>query len=552
MKKFQILVVSAVLLSVGNQFAAEEGGVREEVRPGGNPAGGAVLNPDRPGGAVVLNAGGFGGKSAAAWYIEGIEKSVKLTPEQKDAMTKIMAARDKAAQEFQTKNADKLKAAMQAMTEAYKTKDKDAIAKAQKDYQEASAETSRLYKQAQTDLENVLTPEQKAKRQEQTVAQTIKSLTEPAVLTAEQTAQIKSILAKQNTGGRWREGGERGENRWHQSIQDVLTADQKATIAKHRALSNVKAMFGRVNLTADQLHKIEATYDELVKTPNVSSEGITKKLYEKVNGLLTEEQKEAMKKGVWTGLPGGAVSAGGAAPGQRVKRRAGSPQVIKPGEGKDGLSLTINGENVRVAQGGAGWRSGETIRIGEGRREMEKGPWLGLAMEPVSDALRAQLSLAKGEGLLVSHVVQSSPANRAGLAQYDILLRLDDQILVEPAQLRKLIAMKKPGDHVKLVYMRKAERKETTATLIEHVIESFEHAPLTWSQVAPGQPRSTEHGNREVIERLEQLLRNVKEKPPGAPMPQRAQPLRLNPAPGAALPLGASPPRLNAVPPREH
>ena len=113
---------------------------------------------------------------------------------------------------------------------------------------------------------------------------------------------------------------------------------------------------------------------------------------------------------------------------------------------------------------------------------MEKGPWPGIAMEPVSEPLRAQLSLAKGEGLLVSHVVQSSPANKAGLAQHDILLRLDDQILVEPSQLRKLIGMKKAGDRVKLVYMRKAERKETTATLSEHEIESSEHVPLNWSQ----------------------------------------------------------------------
>lgn len=264
-------------------------------------------------------------------------------------MAKIMEARDKAAQELQTKNGDKLKAAMQAMTDAYKGKDKDAIAKAQKDYQEVSAETTNLYKQAQTDLDNVLTPEQKTKRQEQMMAQTIKSLTEPAVLTGEQVAQMKSLIAKQNTGGA-REGGERGENKWHQSMQDVLTAEQKATIARHRALSCAKAVFGRVNLTAEQLQKIEAAYDELAKTPNLSGEALMKKLSEKINGLLTEEQKEAMKKGGWMGLPAGAF---GAAPGQPVSRPAGSPQITKLGEGKETLSFIINGEGVKATQGGA-------------------------------------------------------------------------------------------------------------------------------------------------------------------------------------------------------
>jgi hypothetical protein len=56
---------------------------------------------------------------------------------------------------------------------------------------------------------------------------------------------------------------------------------------------------------------------------------------------------------------------------------------------------------------------------------------------------------------------------------------------VEPSQFRKLISMKKPGDRVKLVYVRKAERKETVATLIEHVIGSAEHVPFNAWQTPP-------------------------------------------------------------------
>ncbi len=475
-----------------------------EVRPGGPPAGGVGLNPN-PFGAGLLNAGGSGGKSAAAWYIEGIEKAVTLTPQQKEAMAKILEARDKEMQEFQTKNGDKLKAAMKAMTDAYQGKDKEAITRAQKEYQEANAGTSQIFKQAQTALDGVLTDEQKAKRQELMTAQTIKAMTDPAVLTGEQTAQIKSLLAKGNPGGE-REGSERGERQWYQSIQDVLTAEQKATIARHRALSYTKAVYGRVNLTADQWQKIEAAYDELAKTPNLSGEAVTKELSEKVKGLLTQEQKEGMKNGVWS------TATVGAAPGQAAQKSPGASRVVNLGEGAASISVSVTGEPGNAAGG-----FGQTFVIGEGRMEMEKGPWLGIGMEPVSEPLRAQLSLARSEGLVIDHVVPNSPAAGAGLAQYDVLLRLDDQILVEQSQLKKLIGMKKPGDRVKLVYVRKAERKETTATLAEHEIESFERAPLGWSQMAPGQSLRPAPGNYESRERQEPQIRQMKEKNPGAP-----------------------------------
>ncbi len=526
MKRYPILIASAVLLSAGNPFAGEIVGFKAQVQPGGNPQGGAW------------------GKSAAAWYIEGIEKTVKLTPEQKEAMTKIIETRDKASKELQERHGEKMKAAMQAMTDAYKAKDNEAIAKAQKDYQAASADTTKLFKQAQTDLDNVLTAEQKAQRQEQSFAQAIKWMTDPAKLSAEQTEKLKAILAKQGAVG-GREGGERAEHGWNEAVQNVLTAEQKAIIAKHRALSQAKATVGQVKLTAEQLQKIEAAYDDLTKTANPNSEAIAQKLSEKINGLLTAEQKEAMKNNVWTqaGAPARKVATV-AALGQRA---AGSPQVIRIGEGGEGLTVTINGEKGKAAQGEPKSSVARTIQFAEPHWQNEKGPWLGLAMEPASEALRAQLSLGKEEGLLVSHVVQSSPANRAGLARNDILLRLDDQILVEPSQLRKLISMKKPGDQVKLTYLRKAERKETTATLIEHVIQSAEHPTFEWSE-APGQHRKTEGRDREVIEHLDLLLRNIRNKPPGAAPQENPYVPRLNPAPGAPLLQNPQPPRPKAAP----
>ena len=141
----------------------------------------------------------------------------------------------------------------------------------------------------------------------------------------------------------------------------------------------------------------------------------------------------------------------------------------------------------------------------------ERGTWLGIGMDPVQEVVRAQLPLAPEEGVVVSHVMVDSPAQKAGLSENDILVRFDEQIIVEPAQMRKLIAMKKPGDTVKLAYIRKGERKETTVTLIEHEFEaSRPDASMPWLQ-----PFQRWQGLDNAARSMEDLLRQLRKKHPG-------------------------------------
>ena len=97
----------------------------------------------------------------------------------------------------------------------------------------------------------------------------------------------------------------------------------------------------------------------------------------------------------------------------------------------------------------------------------EKVTWLGAACTETSDETGAQLDLADGCGLTVRSVVADSPAEKAGLKENDVLTKLDDQILMDPSQLRTLIQMKKPGDKVKLTYFRKGKEAQLTAKLGE-------------------------------------------------------------------------------------
>ncbi len=91
--------------------------------------------------------------------------------------------------------------------------------------------------------------------------------------------------------------------------------------------------------------------------------------------------------------------------------------------------------------------------------------WLGVHIDKVSKPLAAQLGLKSGVGLVVQHVVPGSPAEAAGLKQYDVLTELDDQRLINPDQLQVLVSSFEAGDEVEIGYIREGKSRKVDATL---------------------------------------------------------------------------------------
>ena len=102
------------------------------------------------------------------------------------------------------------------------------------------------------------------------------------------------------------------------------------------------------------------------------------------------------------------------------------------------------------------------------RPPMEKRAWIGVGVSPATPAVAHQLKLAEGTGLIVEYVEPKSPADEAEIKPYDLLVKLDDQLLVNPEQFAVLVRMHKPGDSVKLTLLREGEHKTVSAKLIEH------------------------------------------------------------------------------------
>ena len=110
------------------------------------------------------------------------------------------------------------------------------------------------------------------------------------------------------------------------------------------------------------------------------------------------------------------------------------------------------------------------VQEAEKRRiEKETVAFLGVETSPVSAALTAQLGLPRGTGLVVNHVVPKSAAAEL-LKPHDILLKFDDQILIEVRQLSVLIRNHQEGDEVTLTYLRAGQKSTAKVKLGQHEV----------------------------------------------------------------------------------
>lgn len=88
------------------------------------------------------------------------------------------------------------------------------------------------------------------------------------------------------------------------------------------------------------------------------------------------------------------------------------------------------------------------------------GKEFGVKIESVGETLRDQLSLKEGEGVLVGDVKPGSLAEKSGVKQHDIILKLDGKAVADKWEFRKdlLKALDKPEFDVEIL---RGGKKET-------------------------------------------------------------------------------------------
>ncbi|MBA3544553.1 MAG: PDZ domain-containing protein [Chthoniobacterales bacterium] len=116
----------------------------------------------------------------------------------------------------------------------------------------------------------------------------------------------------------------------------------------------------------------------------------------------------------------------------------------------------------------------------------DRGPkepvtFLGVETSEVPRVLSEQMNLPRGFGVVVDYVVPESPAAAAGLQQSDIIRMLNDQIILEPGQLGKLVKSFDDGATVNLTLLRKGKEVKVTAKLKKKEV-SAERGPFGFEQ----------------------------------------------------------------------
>jgi len=93
--------------------------------------------------------------------------------------------------------------------------------------------------------------------------------------------------------------------------------------------------------------------------------------------------------------------------------------------------------------------------------------YLGVHTTRLDRGTSYQLGLPTGVHLQVEKVARGSPAEGAGVKLYDVLLKLDDQLLINPEQLKNLVRLRNPGERISLSILRQAKPLSLSVELLE-------------------------------------------------------------------------------------
>jgi serine protease Do len=93
--------------------------------------------------------------------------------------------------------------------------------------------------------------------------------------------------------------------------------------------------------------------------------------------------------------------------------------------------------------------------------------WIGVAIQDVDENLAKSFNLDKAEGILVSEVQEGSPAEKAGLKQGDVILRLNNRVLEDVNDLRNAISLIQPKTKVTIQITRDGKKRDVEVTVGE-------------------------------------------------------------------------------------
>lgn len=154
--------------------------------------------------------------------------------------------------------------------------------------------------------------------------------------------------------------------------------------------------------------------------------------------------------------------------------------------GNNGIGFTIKSNMIRhilnqVAESG-------TISRG----------YLGAQLQPLDEELGKQFGKDDKKGALVTQVIPDSPAEKGGLKEGDVIIRVDGKEVQNPATLRNYIQLQPAGKKITLTVIRSGKEKKlgitlgTTETEIKATSDVEKHLGIHVEKISP--TLSQKHG----------------------------------------------------------
>ncbi len=106
-----------------------------------------------------------------------------------------------------------------------------------------------------------------------------------------------------------------------------------------------------------------------------------------------------------------------------------------------------------------------TFILSAAQAEDKPETWLGVYSQTIDEDLKEAFGLDSDSGAIIKYVVPDSPADKAGLKQGDIIIRVGDRILSGSDDLANAVRALKPGDEVDIAIIRDGNEKSIAATL---------------------------------------------------------------------------------------
>jgi serine protease Do len=91
--------------------------------------------------------------------------------------------------------------------------------------------------------------------------------------------------------------------------------------------------------------------------------------------------------------------------------------------------------------------------------------WLGVSIQPVTEALARSYHLKEAKGAIIADVTEGSPADKAGLKPDDVVIGVDGREVRDNSDLTSYIASRPPDSTVHLRILRNSAEKDVAVTL---------------------------------------------------------------------------------------